>query len=172
VNGSQQKTNVGKNGKTNVGKTEKTNVGKSSNVIQMPTLAKPKKPTLANTPKALDFGKLRWKRSAGKPPHPNGFYWQASGSKTETVGPGSKRIAVGWTLIRNGKCQSCGARNRPPVAYLKGIAWATLQGEPYERQCAEIKILLGKSRAKLNGLRCSECMSTIHGQMPIAGESR
>jgi hypothetical protein len=137
------------------------NVGKTaSNVVPMPTLA--------NRPQLLNLSALKWTRPAGKPPQPKGFYWQASGSKTEAK---KKRILVGWTLVRNGKCRGCGERYRPPVAYLKGESWATLKGENVERQKTEIRLLLGKCQRRLNDLRCPECLPRDHGQVPIIGRA-
>ena len=160
------KANVGK--KTNANKEKPptlatydpfANVGKvSRKVLPMPTLA--------NRSQVLNLQDLKWTRPAGKPPQPKGFYWQASGSKTE-----KGRTFYGWTLVRNGKCQGCGKRYRPPVVYLKGETWATLKGETIERQKTEIKLLLGNSRGRLNDLRCPECLPGNHGQMPIIGRA-
>jgi hypothetical protein len=137
------------------------NVGKvSQKILPMPTLA--------NRPQVLSLNELKWTRPAGKPPQPKGFYWQASGSKTDAK---KKRILVGWTLVRNGKCQGCGQRYRPPVAYLKGESWVTLKGENVERQKTEIRLLLGKCQRRLNDLRCPECLPGNHGQMPIIGRT-
>jgi hypothetical protein len=137
------------------------NVGKASRkVLPMPTLA--------NRSQLLSLNELKWTRPAGKPPQPKGFYWQASGSKTEK---GKRRILIGWTLVRNGKCQGCGERYRPPVAYLKGESWVTLKGENIERQKEEVKLLLGKCQRWLNDLRCPECLPRNHGQMPIVGRA-
>ena len=162
VVGGSEPANVGNLDSANVGKDGSydpfANVGK---VLRMPTLAKPQKP--------FQLNQLEWYKSAGKPPSPAGFYWQASGSKTEQVGKRKKKIVAGWLLIKNGKCQECGERYRPPIAYLKGSAWATLQGESYGRQRAEIKLLLGKSRSKLNDLRCPKCLPRSDGKMPIVG---
>lgn len=136
---------------------------KVGKVLKMPIL-----PRLADAPKPFQLNELQWYKSAHKPPAPKGFYWQASGSKTEKVGRRKKKIAAGWLLIKSGNCQGCGDRYRPPITYLKGSAWATLQGESYGRQCAEIKLLLGKSRGRFNDLRCPKCVPRIDGQMPIA----
>ena len=157
--GAEEPANVGKAGPPTLAYDPFANLGK---VIKMPNL-----PTLANAAKPLQLNELEWYQSAEKPPAPKGFYWQASGSKTEQIGKRKKKIVAGWLLIKSGNCQGCGERYRPPIIYLKGSAWATLQGESYERQRAEITFMLGK--AKLNDLRCPKCVSGFHGQMPIAG---
>lgn len=163
--------NVGKSASTNTPQAPSVtaydpfaNVGMSPRkVIPMPTLAKPRQ--------VLQLSNLQWRRPAGKPPHPKGFYWQASGSKTAKVNVGKRRLLVGWTLVRNGACQQCGARYRPPVAYLKGESWDSLKGETYERQKTEIRLLLGKCQQRLNDLRCPECLPGDHGEMPIIGRA-
>jgi hypothetical protein len=140
------------------------NIGK---VIPMPTLAKAEKP--------IQISQLEWYKSDGKPPAPTGFYWQASGSKTAEVGTSKRQkkgIVAGWLLIRNGKCAACKGRNRPPVCYLKGSAWNTLRKESYERQKAEIKLLLGKSRQGLNSIRCPKCLSRHDGARAGIGQIR
>jgi hypothetical protein len=134
------------------------NVGKpSKKVLHLPTLA--------NRRKGLDLSALRWTKPKGKPPQPKGFYWQASGSKAER----GKRLVFGWTLIKNGKCQSCGARYRPPVAYLKGSAWATLQGESHERQKSEVRILIAKSRDRFDDFRCTKCLPGVYEPVSSVG---
>lgn len=166
-------------GSANVGKSDSANVKKTPELIAYDPFANVgittrkvlPMPTLANRSQVLNLNVLQWARPTGKPPHPKGFYWQASGSKTKAVDGQKKRILVGWTLVKNGKCQGCQQRYRPPVVYLKGESWDSLKGENLERQKTEIRLLLGKCQRRLNDLRCPECLPRDDGKMRIVGKT-
>lgn len=164
VRGNAPFANVGKDASANVEMLPASspfvaaaNVGSQR---QVPTLESSRKDKKEN-------GLSAWRKATGKPPFPKGYYWQASGSRKEK---GRARL-FGWTLIKNDNCHHCGKRYRPPMTYLKGLAWASLQKESYERQKSEIRLLLGKSKRRLDDLRCPECLPGDDGQVFDVGKT-
>jgi hypothetical protein len=163
--GDRRAAKIGNPTSANLGKPPAANLG---NVYPI-ALARRNLPTLADRRQVLALQELTWYAPAGKPICPDGFYWQASGSKVANKKNPRSKVTAGWLLIKNGKCQSCGDRFRPPICYLKATAWQSLHKESYERQKAEITFLVAKGRHKLEHLRCPECVQRSYGAGPGIG---